>query len=310
MRKWLKKYFIPHKENDHQPHILRYEATIAVLSFTLLIEILFLYTTLYIFPGTNFLSAILPDALVRQTNETRETANLSSLKTNPLLEQAAKLKAEDMASRGYFSHNTPDGLTPWHWLEVVGYRFGAAGENLAVNFIDSADVTKAWIDSPSHRANILNNGFTEIGIATAKGNYNGRETIFVVQFLGRPSSLLASLPQAFAQEKEPAINESETFVLTEEPQEPIVAAQSLEQKNLPEITLAVVEKAATSPRATTNLAFLTLATIIFLALALKIFIKIEIQYPRLITNGVIMLIIIASALLINHYLAVSQIIVL
>jgi hypothetical protein len=85
------------------------------------------------------------------------------------------------------------GKTPWYWFEQAGYDYAAAGENLAVNFTDSKDVTAAWLASPSHRANIMSGNYTEIGIATARGTYKGKDAIFVVQEFGRPS-LVARAP--------------------------------------------------------------------------------------------------------------------
>src|SRR3989344_4740191 len=90
-----------------------------------------------------------------------------------------------MASKGYFAHVSPEGQSPWYWLKQAGYSFSYAGENLAVDFSDSADVSRAWLDSPGHRANILNKNFLETGVAISKGMYQGRETTFVVQFFGR-----------------------------------------------------------------------------------------------------------------------------
>ena len=105
---------------------------------------------------------------------------------NPLLSRAARLKAQDMASRSYFAHTSPQGLTPWYWLEQVGYKYTLAGENLAVNFSKPSDITDAWLNSPAHRANILNSGYTETGTGTAWGFYKGKKTLFVVQFFGKP----------------------------------------------------------------------------------------------------------------------------
>ncbi len=68
------------------------------------------------------------------------------LAVNPVLERAAQAKADDMAAKSYFSHNSPDGVTPWFWLNQAGYVFTYAGENLAANFSDSIDVEKlGWI---------------------------------------------------------------------------------------------------------------------------------------------------------------------
>ena len=131
-------------------------------------------------------AAVLSSVLVDLTNLDRSTNAVVRLKINPLLEEAARLKASDMATKGYFAHVSPEGVTPWHWFAVAGYDYADAGENLAIDFFESADVEKAWMNSPLHRANILNGSFTEVGIATATGTYQGYPTTFVVQMFGRP----------------------------------------------------------------------------------------------------------------------------
>ncbi len=132
------------------------------------------------------ISAIYASVLVNIANKDRSSQNLSELKVNALLEKAAQMKADDMAKRGYFAHNTPEGLTPWYWVSEAGYKYKYAGENLAVNFTDSAEVHTAWKNSKSHWLNIINPRFTEIGIATSTGIYKGREAVFVVQMFGTP----------------------------------------------------------------------------------------------------------------------------
>ena len=132
------------------------------------------------------LSAIYASVLVNLTNKDRVAANISELKVNPALEKAAQMKANDMATRGYFAHNTPEGLTPWYWIELAGYKYVYAGENLAVNFENSEDVQTAWKNSRGHFLNIINPKYTEIGIATSTGIYKGRTAIFVVQMFGAP----------------------------------------------------------------------------------------------------------------------------
>lgn len=133
-----------------------------------------------------YMSAVLSGVLVEQTNEVREDKNLIKLKTDSLLQEAAQLKANDMAEKGYFAHVTPDGKQPWYWLSAVSYPYIRAGENLAVNFVDSSQVTSAWMDSPTHRENILNGNYTHIGIATAQGKHKGKDAIYVVQFFATP----------------------------------------------------------------------------------------------------------------------------
>ena len=147
-----------------------------------------------ILDSTDQFAAVISSALIDLTNADRSANAVPTLLVSPFLQQAAQAKADDMARNGYFAHVSPSGVTPWHWFSLVGYDYSAAGENLAIDFFQSADVERAWMNSPFHRANILNNTFTEIGIATATGTYEGHETTFVVQMFGRPLSGKTSLP--------------------------------------------------------------------------------------------------------------------
>ncbi len=138
--------------------------------------------------SSDFLASVLPSVLIDLANDDRRGGNVAVLTQNPLLKEAARLKAEDMVSRGYFAHVSPEGVSPWHWISQAGYEFAYAGENLAVNFDDSAAVNDAWMRSPGHRENILNGHFTEVGIAVARGMHEGQETLFVVEMFGSPVS--------------------------------------------------------------------------------------------------------------------------
>lgn len=123
--------------------------------------------------------------VAEKVNQVRQKDGLPQLRVNKTLEDAAQAKAEDMAARGYFSHNAPDGQTPWQFMEGAGYDFSYAGENLAVDFFDASAVTRAWMASSGHRENILNVDFTETGIGVASGMYKGREVLFFVQMFGK-----------------------------------------------------------------------------------------------------------------------------
>lgn len=138
--------------------------------------------------GAAVISAILADL----TNTDRGVNNVSDLTVSPALVAIAQTKANDMAQKGYFAHVSPEGKNPWYWFAQGGYKFVYAGENLAVDFSDSADVERAWMNSPTHRANILNNHFTQIGIATAVGTFEGHQTTFVVQEFGTPAHTQAA----------------------------------------------------------------------------------------------------------------------
>ena len=139
-------------------------------------------------PKLNMFAAIYSSEIVDLTNKDRANDTLSTLKQNDLLNAAANLKANDMASKGYFAHTSPEGINPWHWFRLAGYKYVYAGENLAINFSESGDVENAWMNSPTHRANILNSHYTDIGVGMAHGYYQGREVTFVVQEFGSTSS--------------------------------------------------------------------------------------------------------------------------
>ncbi len=138
------------------------------------------------------LAAVISSVLIELTNNDRSSSGLATLTINETLTAVAQAKANDMAEKSYFAHTSPEGLTPWHWFKEKGYQFAYAGENLAVDFSESADVERAWMNSPTHRANVLGTQFTEIGIGVAQGSYQGRPTTFVVQVFGTPA------PQALA----------------------------------------------------------------------------------------------------------------
>ena len=148
-----------------------------------------------------FFADITKGALINMVNQSRESAGIGGLSENIKLDQAAELKAEDMVQKQYFSHNSPDGTTPWHWFSKIGYDYKYAGENLAVGFFDSVDVFHAWLNSPLHRENILNPKYQEVGTAVLKG-FGPNNAIVVVQLFGTLKSQ-QNLPLVPAQNTEP-----------------------------------------------------------------------------------------------------------
>src|SRR6185369_15716694 len=116
-------------------------------------------------------------------------SGLPALKENALLDKAAKKKLDDMFAQQYFEHINPQGKGPSDLAKSVGYDYIAIGENLALgNFKNDAELVQAWMDSPGHRANILNKQYTEIGVAVGQGTYEGKKTWLAVQEFGRPTS--------------------------------------------------------------------------------------------------------------------------
>lgn len=135
-------------------------------------------------------AAVISSVLIELTNTDRGAQGLGTLTVSPLLTAVAEAKAADMAEKGYFAHTSPEGLTPWHWFKEKGYTFAYAGENLAIDFNESADIERAWMNSPTHRANIVGTQFTEIGIAVRQGTYQGRPTTYVVQVFATPARVV------------------------------------------------------------------------------------------------------------------------
>jgi len=119
--------------------------------------------------------------LVSMTNSERAKAGLGALSVNSALTSAATAKANDMLAKGYFAHTSPDGRTPWDFITAAGYDYVYAGENLAIGYSSASELMSAWMNSQTHRDNILNSHFREIGVAVVSGQYNGAQTTIVAQ---------------------------------------------------------------------------------------------------------------------------------
>ena len=107
--------------------------------------------------------------LVDEMNRERAAHGLGPLRLNDDLTLAAQDRIADMFDQRYFAHVAPDGTQPFTWVSRRGYRYRAVGENLAVGYPTAARVVRGWMESPGHRANILQRNFEEIGIAVANG---------------------------------------------------------------------------------------------------------------------------------------------
>ncbi|HUC90239.1 MAG TPA: CAP domain-containing protein [Patescibacteria group bacterium] len=146
--------------------------------------------------------------LFASTNNQRVSNGLGSLAINGQLNQAAQAKANDMVARDYWSHNTPDGNSPWVFITNAGYNYQTAGENLAYGFSDSDATITAWMNSAEHRANILNSSYKDVGFGIANSeNYQGAgpETIVVAMY-GSQQEAPAPAPTAVS----PATTEQST----------------------------------------------------------------------------------------------------
>ncbi|GAA4234279.1 hypothetical protein GCM10022254_38800 [Actinomadura meridiana] len=108
-------------------------------------------------------------AVVSLTNSERAKAGCKPLRVDERLATAARRHSADMAAKNYFDHTSRNGDSPWKRMEDAGYTSPGA-ENIAKGYATAAAVMKGWMDSPGHRANILNCGLRAIGVGRAAGS--------------------------------------------------------------------------------------------------------------------------------------------
>lgn len=183
----VKRLVVPHRENDYRPLIARRYGIVVVLALIFVTQIAYNFVTDGRFGVLGRESNITISELVQQTNEQRLTAGAGTLTVNETLSKAAFMKAQDMFSNDYWAHNSPTGVTPWKWLADVDYAYDVAGENLAKNFPNAATTVKAWMDSESHRKNMLDGRYKEVGFAVVDGTLEGKQTTLVVAYYGLPA---------------------------------------------------------------------------------------------------------------------------
>ncbi len=189
IHKALKHHFIPHKGNNYHPHALHPHRLYAYGGFLATMK-LFVVAFALLLPFQAYLA---PDVLTAQsnklvtlTNSLRKSKGLGTLATVSPLELSAQYKATDMAQNGYFAHQGPNGHTLTYFLDKAHYQYSTAGENLAEGFSDADTLMAAWINSPTHYANLIDPNFTQFGIGVDDGTFDGTPTIFFAQHFGSP----------------------------------------------------------------------------------------------------------------------------
>jgi len=248
--------------------------------------------------SSNFLAAVIQSEVIALTNGEREQNSAGVLLENPALDAAAQAKANDMAAKGYFAHLSPDGKTPWDFIAAAGYSYQYAGENLAVRFSDSQDVVNAWMQSPTHRANIVKPQYTQIGVGIAEGMYQGQPATFVAQYFGAPlaaapaATPLAAKPAPAVARAEPA---SSTVLGTQSAAPaaapapatpaPVVTAAHEAPSLIQSITRTLL-RALSDPRESTAWVFGGIAALLVLLIGTAFFFHIQVQATHLLLPGV------------------------
>lgn len=180
----IKHWLVPHKHNDHRPHLIRMHG-LAIIAFLIIgIQV----TANVVRPASvrvlAYAQDITPVALLDLTNQERVAAGLAPLKLDARLNQSASLKAGNMFAENYWAHVSPSGKQPWYWFAQAGYTYTNAGENLAMDFDTSSGTVQGWMNSPGHRANILNPAYKDVGFAVQNGTLTGEQTTLVVAHYG------------------------------------------------------------------------------------------------------------------------------
>lgn len=174
----------PRESNNQKAKLLHSSS----LTFLTIVLILFQgFITFFPKFGPNILgyaANISPDEVIRLTNEKRAQNGLAPVTLNSTLSQAAQAKGADMLNKDYWAHVAPDGTQPWKFFVDFGYKYRYAGENLARDFTNPSSTVDAWMNSPSHRENMLNPKYKDIGVAVVEGDLAGVDTTIVVQFFG------------------------------------------------------------------------------------------------------------------------------
>ena len=203
MISFFKGLFVPQEKNNFRAKLLHPSFLAFLVGFFLFNQTVLNLVALAK-PGVlGYASSISPEAIVALTNKEREKNNLPSLTISPALNEAAQRKAADMFAFDYWAHDSPSGRSPWDFFGEVDYLYKAAGENLAKDFADSQGVVAAWMNSPTHRANIVDPRFMEIGVAVVDGTLKGYQTTLVVQHFAKP---VAAAVKSGVGAQEPAVD--------------------------------------------------------------------------------------------------------
>ncbi len=125
-----------------------------------------------------------PYRLIEATNRVRLSYGLPALEAHPALMAAAEDKARDMAIFGYFAHKSPQGIQPWYWFKKNDYHYTYAGENLAINYRDTDSLIADWLESQSHKANLMSPRYRDVGVAIVTTVIDGRSYTFIAELFG------------------------------------------------------------------------------------------------------------------------------
>lgn len=224
--KKLVRYLTPHIHQDgshHRAHAIGMGALVGYLQVLILVTLGLVFLRA---GGAQILGVakFTTSEIIEMTNVKRVENGLPPLAVNERLSEAARAKASDVYANNYWAHNSPGGKTPWDFITAAGFEYVFAGENLARDFTSAGQVVEAWMDSPSHRSNLLDKNFREIGVAVASGKLSAREGTLVVQMFGASRE---SPSFAEATEGKPEVKVDSSQTLTENQSVTVLASRHL-----------------------------------------------------------------------------------
>ncbi len=241
----LHHWLVPHEGNNHRAKALHHEVLFAYVLLLAVFNLGIKFFHVKVPDVLGYATDIRVEQLLAATNAKRAQAGLDTLVLNSTLSQAAAAKAADMFANNYWAHNSPAGKTPWDFIVGAGYRYTLAGENLAKNFQTSDGVVEAWMNSPTHKANMVKEGYRDVGFAVVNGVLAGEETTLVVQMFGATNAApIAQIPKAQAAGPAPEVvpaaekpvSQSVTVVPTEPAAQEEIPVKQQEVSLLPSFT--------------------------------------------------------------------------
>lgn len=266
-------FFLPHPDTHKKAHLLSFKALAIYILFFLMLSLTFRAVNVYK-PGVlGVESSITQSEIIRLTNIEREKNGLAPVSEDPRLNTAAIEKAKNMFEENYWAHFSPSGKDPWSFINGAGYKFSYAGENLAKSFYQSDEVVRAWMASRTHRENILNKHYENIGIAVLEGTLNGEKTTLVVQEFGTPvDTAIAAVPPAPAVQSIQSPSEAGPSAGTSEPSPTAQSSPEVQSQTLIASEKQVFENAVTDPYLAFKVSGLTLLFGLFILIVLDLYI--------------------------------------
>lgn len=194
----IRHLFLPHHTNNHRAKLLHPHSLVALSAL-----VFGLNYAVSVFAQVSggvlgYASDITVEQVLEKTNGRRKEHGLPELSLNNRLSDAARRKGSDMFTFDYWAHTNPqNGTDPWYFFDAVGYQYRFAGENLARDFATTDPMVQAWMDSTTHRDNLLSPRYRETGISVVNGTLGGIETTLVVQLFGTEQQVVVA-PQVSA----------------------------------------------------------------------------------------------------------------